>query len=61
METDKTDFVPKTETIFQTDFSRPKTNLIDKKKNIIEVLPQVREKLEDLSKEKGLPVELPDA
>ena len=31
MEIGKTGFVPKNETIFQTDFSRLKTNLIDKK------------------------------
>ena len=40
-----------------------KTNLIDKKKNIVEVIPQVKQ-LEDeegLFKEKGLPVELSDA
>ena len=65
METDETDFVPKTETIFQTHFSRPKTILIDKKKkNIVEVIPQVKRRLEveeDLFKEKGLLVELSDA
>ena len=32
METDETDFVFKTETIFQTDFSRLKTNIVYKKK-----------------------------
>ena len=35
-----------------------------KKKNIVEVIPQVKKKLEDkegLFKEKGLPVELSDA
>ena len=32
METEETDFVPKTEAIFQTNFSRLKTNLIDKKR-----------------------------
>ena len=64
IETDETDFLPKTETIFQTDFSRPKTNLTDKKKNIVEVIPQLKKNLEDeedLFKEKGLPVELSDA
>ena len=64
METEETDFVPKTEAIFQTNFSRLKTNLIDKKKNIAEVIPQSKEKIEDeedLFKERGLPVELSDA
>ena len=64
METGKTGFVPKNETIFQTDFSRLKTNLIDKKNNFVEVIPQVKEKLEDeeyLFKEKEFPVELSDA
>ena len=64
METGKTGFVPKNETIFQTDFSRLKTNLIYKKNNFVEVIPQVKEKLEDeeyLFKEKEFPVELSDA
>ena len=30
--------------IFETDFSRPKTSLIDKKSNTIEIIPQVKEK-----------------
>ena len=45
---DELDFVlPKTDPIFQTDFTRPKTTLVDKKENIVEVLPKVQEKVLD--------------
>ena len=39
---DEPDFVlPKTDPIFQTDFTRPKTTLVDKKEKSVEVLPKV--------------------
>ena len=41
---DQTYFAPKLGPIFETDFSRPKTSLIDKKNNTIEIIPQVKEK-----------------
>ena len=49
---DEPDFVlPKTDPVFQMNFTRPKTNLVDKKENVVEVLPKVQEKIPDFEEE----------
>ena len=55
---DEPDFIlPKTDQIFQTDFTRPKTTLVDKKENVVEVLPKVQEKVPDFEEEEKAPYE----
>ena len=49
---DEPDFVlPKTDPVFQMNFTRPKTTLVDKKENVVEVLPKVQEKIPDFEEE----------
>ena len=38
------DFVPKADSVFETDFNRPTTSFIDKTNNVIEMVPKVKEK-----------------
>ena len=55
---DEPDFIlPKTDPIFQTDFTRPKTTLVDKKENVVEVLPKVQERVPDFEEEEKAPYE----
>ena len=49
---DEPDFVlPKTDPVFQMNFTRPKTTLVDKKENVVGVLPKVQEKIPDFEEE----------
>ena len=43
--------LPNTDPIFQTDFTRLKTTMADKKENVVEVLPKVQEKMPDFEEE----------
>ena len=55
---DEPDFnLSKTDPIFQTDFTRTKTTLVDKKENVVKVLPKVQEKVPDFEEEEKGPRE----
>ena len=55
---DEADFaLPKPDPISQTDFTRPKTTLVDKRENVVEVLPKVPENMPDFEEEEKAPNE----
>ena len=43
-EDDQINFIPKTDPVFETDFNRPTTSLIDKTNNVIEMVQKVKKK-----------------
>ena len=43
-EDDQINFIPRTGPVFETDFNRPTTSLIDETNNVIEMVPKVKKK-----------------